>query len=133
MTAVHGAVVMHVGRRTGMHVPVLMTVPVGVFMPLLLTVQVHMNLHPLNAVTFFWLTQERELVINVELCQFCLEIIGADPKINQGGQIHVAADSGKTIVIQYLHKAPARGVRLKKRGADCAARAQYRYFARNRE
>ena len=114
-----------------------MVMPVGVFMtvavPVLLAVQVHVNLHPLNAVTFLWLTLERKLVINGELCQFCLEIIGADPKINQGSQIHVAADSGKTIVIQYLHNAPARNVRLKKEGQTVAARAQYRYFARNRE
>ena len=93
---------------------VFMTVRVGVFMPLLLTVQVHMNLHPLNAVTFFWLTLERKLIINGELGQFGLQVIGADPKINQGGQIHIAADSGKAIVIQYLHKAPARGVHLEK-------------------
>ena len=133
VTALRGAVVMHVGRRISVRMPVFMTVRVGVFMPLLLTVQVHMNLHPLNAVTFFWLTLERKLIINGELGQFGLQVIGADPKINQGGQIHIAADSGKTIVIQYLHKAPARGVHLKKQGQTAAARAQYRYFARNRE
>jgi len=114
----HEAVVMHVGRRTSVRMSVFMLVPVGVFMPMcvpeLLAVQTHMNLHPLNPVAFFWLTLERKLVINGELCQFGLEVIGADPKINQGGQIHIAADSGKTIIIQYLHKAPARGMHLEK-------------------
>ena len=113
--------------------PVLMVVVMHVAVPVLLTVQVHMNLHPLNPAAFFWLTLERKLVIYGELCQFCLQVIGADPKINQGSQIHVAADSGKTIVIQYLHNAPARNVHLKKEGQTAAARAQYRYFARNRE
>ena len=80
----------------------------------LLAVQAHMNLHPQDAIAYFWLTLKLKLVINGELGQFGLEVIGADPKINQGGQIHIAADSGKAIVIQYLHKAPARGVHLEK-------------------
>ena len=143
VTALRGAVAMHMGRCSSMRMfmlvdvsvfmPVLMVVVMHVAVPVLLTVQVHMNLHPLNPAAFFWLTLERKLVIYGELCQFCLQVIGADPKINRGGQIHIAADSGKTIVIQYLHKAPARNVHLKKEGQTAAARAQYRYFARNRE
>lgn len=118
----HGAVVMQMGwhmvRRTDMHATVFMSVfmlmAVSMFMPVLLAVQVHMNLHPLDAIAFFWLALERKFVTNGEFCQFGPQVVGADPKINQGGQIHVAADSGKTIVIQYLHKAPAKGVHLGK-------------------
>ena len=118
----HGAVVMHIGMHMGRRIsvrmpvlmPVFMTVPVSMFMPVLLAVQVHMNLHPLNAVALFWLALERKFVTNGEFCQFGPQVVGANPKINQGGQIHVAADSGKTIVIQYLHKAPAKGVHLGK-------------------
>lgn len=52
VTTLRGVVVMHVGRHTNMR----MLMPVRVFMavavPVLLTVQAHMNLHPLNAVAF---------------------------------------------------------------------------------
>lgn len=70
--------------------------------------QAHMNLHTLNTAAFFRQTMELKLVVDGKLGKLGAQIFGADPKINEGSQVHISADSGKTVVVQYLHKSPAR-------------------------
>ena len=68
----------------------------------------HMHLHTLNAAALLWLTLQAKLVLKAQLGKLGLKILWADAKIDHGGKIHVATDSGKAVVIKNLHKTPVK-------------------------
>ena len=68
----------------------------------------HMYLHALYAAALLGLALKAKLVLKAQLGKLGFEVIGADPKINHGGKIHVAADSRKAVVVKNLHKTPVK-------------------------
>ena len=92
-------------------VPIAMTaLGLGRFVLILPAGKPHMHLHTLNAAALLWLTLQTKLVLKAQLGKLCLKILWADAKIDHGGKIHVAADSGKAVVIKNLHKTPVKKV-----------------------
>ena len=68
----------------------------------------YMNLHTLNAAALLWLALQTKLVRKAQLGKLGFKILWADAKIDHGGKIHVATDSGKAVVIKNLHKTPVK-------------------------
>lgn len=91
---------------------VIVAVMVVIFMLTVLTALIlaaakpHMHLHALNAVSLLGLALQTKFVLQPQLGKLCLQVVCADPKINHGGKVHVAADSGKTVVVENFHITP---------------------------
>ena len=66
----------------------------------------HMHLYTLNATALPGLAIKKKLILKTELCELGFQVVWADPKVDHGGKVHVAADSGKAVVIKNLHKTP---------------------------
>ena len=88
-------------------VPMAMTaLGLGRFVLILPAGKPHMHLHTLNTAAFLGLTFQTKFVLKPKPGELGLQIIRADAKINHGGKVHVAADSGKTVVVENLHITP---------------------------
>ena len=91
---------------------VIVAVMVVIFMLTVLTALIlaaakpHMHLHALNAVSLLGLALQTKFVFQPKLGKLCLQVVCADLKINHGGKVHVAADSGKTVVVENFHITP---------------------------
>jgi hypothetical protein len=84
----------------------------------------YMNLHTLNAAALLWLTLQAKFVRKTQLCKLGCKILWADAKIDHGGKIHVATDSGKAVVIKNLHKTPVKKVQPGRCPVESATVAQ---------
>ena len=99
------------GTLVGMVVIILVFTALTVAAVVIITVaKSHMNLHTLNAAALLWLALQTKLILKTQLCKLGLKILWADAKIDHGGKIHVATDSGKAVVIKNLHKTPVKKV-----------------------
>jgi len=55
--------------------------------------------------TFAGITGHFELIaVKVETFKLCAKVVFVDPKIDKGGEIHIAADTGEAIVIENSHR-----------------------------
>lgn len=104
------AVPVFMGTLVGMMVITLMFSMLAVAAVVIITAKPYMNLHTLNAAALLWLTLQTKFVRKTQLCKLGCKILWADAKIDHGGKIHVATDSGKAVVIKNLHKTPVKKV-----------------------
>ena len=93
-------------------VMVCVVVPMAVIVIIFPVFQQHMHLHALDAAPFLGQAFKGKLILKAKLGQLIPEVVGADSKINHGRQIHVAADSGKAVVVKNFHKTPVIGAHL---------------------
>ena len=116
-----------------MIVMVTVIVMVAIFMLTILTVlaalilaaaKPHMHLHALNAVALLGLALQTIFVFEPKLGKLCLQVVWAHTKINHGGKVHVAADSGKAVVIKNLHKTPVKKVQAESCDSSLADHGQ---------
>ena len=45
----------------------------------------------------------------VKFVQLGLQVVRVDSQINHGRHVHVAADAGKAVIIEYVHDIPQKG------------------------
>jgi hypothetical protein len=70
------------------------------------TGQAHVDARSVDAVAGFPGHNQLELVPKAELVQLAPEIVGVHAEIDHGREVHVAAESGETVIIQYFHGYP---------------------------
>ena len=99
-------VIMMVVMAALMLVAVLVRMLVRIAVHTVAAAKPHMHLHALNAVSLLGLALQTKFVFQPKLGKLCLQVVCADPKINHGGKVHVAADSGKTVVVENFHITP---------------------------
>jgi hypothetical protein len=84
---------------------VLIPVPVGMLMPVHIFIRIvsnHTDSCACDAVTLV----PRDLQspsLHIQLLQAALQHLTADSQVKHRPQVHVSADSGKAVIIQYLH------------------------------
>ena len=99
----------------------------------------HMHLHALNAVALLGLALQTIFVFEPKLGKLCLQVVWAHTKINHGGEVHVAADSGKAVVVENLHITPVKKVQpgrdpiTSSTGCPILAERHYRSFAQHKK
>jgi hypothetical protein len=92
-------------------VRVVMHVIVRVLVPMLMPVIVQIFIHIVSYYGYPGACNAMTLVrrylqppsLNVEFLQAAFKDLPTDPKVKHRPQVHVTADSGKAVVIQYLH------------------------------
>jgi hypothetical protein len=84
-------------------VMVSMVMRVRMVMAVVVLMQVDVDTCSVNAVLCIASGCDMEVVGKVQFCQFRFEKGFIDTEVEHGGEIHVTADAGKTVVVEDAH------------------------------
>ena len=79
---------------------------VGQGLPVLMRLAVlqhHVHLRAVDAASGTLADAQLELMIQAEPSEFGPQVLGLDPQVDHGGQVHVAAYSGEAVIVEYFH------------------------------
>ena len=87
-----------------MGVPIAMGVIMRVLMGVPLALKADINARTMDTIAGLPGNLQCKLIVNAEFGEFAAQILRINSKIDHGGQVHVAADPGKTVIVEDIHE-----------------------------